>query len=98
MSPPTRAKALEKMSAFGVKIGFPDRWIDYAPLGIAVGDHMGNVLRARAFEFKRRVCGAGRRQGVWLGWRWVLRGAPHPNRPLTALSASALHPAPYSKN
>jgi predicted metalloendopeptidase len=55
MSPPTRAKALEKMSAFGVKIGFPNRWIDYAPLGIVAGDHLGNVLRARAFEFKRRV-------------------------------------------
>eukprot|EP00967_Tisochrysis_lutea_P066405 scaffold86480_cov27-Tisochrysis_lutea.AAC.4 len=55
MSAPTRAKALEKMSAFGVKIGFPDKWIDYSPLSVVAGDHLGNVIRARAFEFQRRV-------------------------------------------
>ena len=55
MQPTTRAKALEKMAAFGVKIGYPDSWVDYGPLAIVRGDHLGNVLRARAFEHGRQM-------------------------------------------
>jgi len=50
MSASTRSKALDKMNRFGVKIGFPDTWIDYSKLDVKAGDHLGNVLRARAFE------------------------------------------------
>jgi len=45
----TRRQALEKMNNFGCKIGFPDEWLDYGRLEIKAGDHLGNVLRARAF-------------------------------------------------
>ena len=33
----TRAAALEKMRGFGCKIGFPDKWIDYAALEVRLG-------------------------------------------------------------
>jgi len=46
----TRDAALEKMRGFGVKIGFPDAWIDYGGLEVEAGDHVGNVLRARRFD------------------------------------------------
>jgi len=49
-SPDTRRQALEKMAAFGCKIGFPDEFIDYGPLEIVAGDHLGNILRSRAFD------------------------------------------------
>jgi len=49
-SPDTRRQALDKMAAFGCKIGFPDEFIDYGPLEIVAGDHLGNILRSRAFE------------------------------------------------
>ena len=55
MAESTRAKALEKMGAFGVKVGFPDTWIDYSSLEVRLGDHLGNVQRARAFEHKRAM-------------------------------------------
>ena len=32
MSEPTKLKALEKLNAIGVKIGYPDKWIDYSRL------------------------------------------------------------------
>lgn len=36
MSESTRAEALKKMERFAVKIGFPEKWIDYSSLGTTV--------------------------------------------------------------
>ena len=55
MSPATRAEARRKLSHFSVKIGYPDRWRDYGGLEIMAGDLVGNVRRAREFEFKRQL-------------------------------------------
>jgi len=55
MAPATKAKALEKMSKFNVKIGYPDKWRDYAGLEIKDGDLYGNVERATAFDWRYRV-------------------------------------------
>jgi endothelin-converting enzyme/putative endopeptidase len=35
MSPETKAKALEKLASFHVKVGYPDKWKDYA--GVTIG-------------------------------------------------------------
>lgn len=51
MSPPTKAKALEKLSKFGVKIGYRNKWRDYAKLEIKADDLYGNVERSGAFEW-----------------------------------------------
>jgi putative endopeptidase len=55
MSPQTKAKALEKMSLFGVKIGYPNKWRDYSALKIEAGDLVGNVRRSRAFRWDYEV-------------------------------------------
>lgn len=56
MSDATRAKALEKMAGFRVKIGYPDEWIDYAALEIdAAAPYYTNVLAAKRFEFQRTL-------------------------------------------
>jgi len=55
MSPTTKQHALEKLHAVANKIGYPDKWRDYSALAIARDDEMGNVLRARAFEFHRQL-------------------------------------------
>ena len=55
MSQPTKAKALEKLAAFTVKIGYPDKWRDYSGLTIENADLYGNVNRATAFEWDFRV-------------------------------------------
>jgi putative endopeptidase len=55
MSPATKAKALEKLSKFGVKIGYPDKWRDYSGLVLKDDDLYGNVERAAAFDWRFRV-------------------------------------------
>jgi predicted metalloendopeptidase len=49
MSPETRKKALAKLAALEIGIGYPDRWIDYSKLDIVRGDTFGNMRRAEAF-------------------------------------------------
>ncbi|HEY3053600.1 MAG TPA: M13-type metalloendopeptidase [Thermoanaerobaculia bacterium] len=51
MGPDTKARALDKLSKFGVKIGYPSKWRDYAKLEIREGDLAGNVQRAGRFEW-----------------------------------------------
>jgi putative endopeptidase len=55
MSPQTKARALEKLAKFSVKIGYPDKWRDYSSLVIKDGDLYGNVERAVAFDWNRQV-------------------------------------------
>jgi putative endopeptidase len=53
MSDATRTKALDKLSAFKVKIGYPEKWRDYSTLMIDRGPFVANLMRASEFEFKR---------------------------------------------
>ena len=50
MSPQTREKALAKLAAFQLGLGYPDKWIDYASLDIRRGDPFGNMRRTEAFN------------------------------------------------
>jgi len=49
MSPATKAEAQQKLAKYTVKIAFPDRWRDFAPLVINGDDLVGNVMRSRRF-------------------------------------------------
>ena len=51
MSELTREQALYKMSKFGVKIGYPDKWRSYDGLELKADDLYGNVERSSAFEW-----------------------------------------------
>jgi len=55
MTATTKQRALEKLHAVTNKIGYPDKWRDYSALTITRDDEMGNVLRAREFEFHRQL-------------------------------------------
>jgi putative endopeptidase len=55
MGPETKAKALEKLSKFGVKIGYPDKWFDYSKLELKAGDLAGNVERSGQFEWNHQL-------------------------------------------
>lgn len=59
MSADTRKRALEKLSLFTTKIGYPDSWIDYSTLQIVPGDLYGNVRRATEFETDRQLAKLG---------------------------------------
>jgi predicted metalloendopeptidase len=53
MDEPTKQQALKKLAAFGVKIGYPDKWRDYSLLRIDRGPFVLNALRAANFETNR---------------------------------------------
>ena len=51
MSAETKAKALEKLNAMTIKIGYPDTWRDYTALDINAADtYYANLQRAAKFE------------------------------------------------
>lgn len=55
MSPATRAKAITKLSALGIGLGYPENWVDYSRLRIVRGDAFGNFQRAEAFAYDREL-------------------------------------------
>ncbi len=56
----TKRRVREKLAAIEVRIGFPQRRIDYSDLRIRSGDLVGNVLRLEAFEHRRMMAHLGR--------------------------------------
>ena len=55
MSPQTKARAIEKLGQMNVKLGYPNHWRDYANLAVRADDLYGDVERATAFDWNRRV-------------------------------------------
>ena len=55
MSDETKTKALEKLSKFTPKIGYPDEWRDYSELDIEEDNLVGNIQRARTFAHYREI-------------------------------------------
>lgn len=52
----TRANALKKMDKFGVKIGYPDKWLDYSTISIEESDDfLTMVFRSREFANKEEA-------------------------------------------
>jgi predicted metalloendopeptidase len=60
MSDETKARAEEKLRKFTPKIGYPDKWRDYAALEIVAGDAFGNAKRAAAFDWAWRIARLGK--------------------------------------
>ena len=59
MSPATKKEAQAKLATFAPKIGYPKRWIDYSSLETKKGDLIGNVRRAREFDYMRDLAKLG---------------------------------------
>lgn len=55
MGDETKEKALEKLSKFTVKIGYPNKWKDYSALSVKADDLVGNVMRSRKVEHDREL-------------------------------------------
>jgi putative endopeptidase len=55
MTEETRQRALEKLSKFTPKIGYPAEWRDYSSLVIVPDDLLANVRATTEFEFQREL-------------------------------------------
>ena len=67
MDEETKKKALEKLDAFTVKIGYPDKWRDYTGLKIDRSSYAANAMRAAEFETRRELNKIGKPidRGEW---------------------------------
>jgi predicted metalloendopeptidase len=100
MDEPTRAAALRKLDMFGVKIGYPDKWIDYSTLVIDRGPYILNVLRANDFNMKRDLAKIGKPvdRTVWGMTPPTVNAYYNPNMNEIVFPAGILQPPFYSKN
>ena len=78
----TRENALKKMSKFGVKIGYPDKWMDYTTLTIDESDtFLGMVFKAREFANVEEIkeMNAPTDKVKWLMTPQTVNAYYHPN-------------------
>lgn len=59
MGDSTKAKAIDKLNAFYVKVGYPDKWRDYSALDIQKDSYWANIKRATRFELDYMLAKAG---------------------------------------
>jgi putative endopeptidase len=50
MGDSTKAKAKEKLDAFYVKIGYPNKWRDYSTLDVKKDSYYANIVRSNRFD------------------------------------------------
>jgi putative endopeptidase len=55
MSVETKKKALAKLNALTIGVGYPDKWIDYSALEVVRDDGFGNLRRAESFQRARNL-------------------------------------------
>lgn len=60
MSDETKVKALKKLSAITIKIGYPDKWENYAGLDINRDDYAGNVNRIAKWRYNFNITRLGK--------------------------------------
>jgi putative endopeptidase len=67
MGPETKKQALEKLSTFNPKVGYPDKWRDYSTVSIVPGAYFQNLMAATKFgtvEDRTRI-GKATDRGRW---------------------------------
>lgn len=60
MQDSTKQRAIEKLNAIMVKVGYPDKWKDYTHLEISAESYFGNVKASRQFYFADAISKIGK--------------------------------------
>ncbi|MBU3078795.1 M13 family metallopeptidase [Sphingomonas quercus] len=100
MAPETKQKAREKLAAFTPKIGYPDKWRDYAALRVVRGDAYGNAERAAAFEYDRNIAKLGQPvdRGEWFMTPMTINAYANPPMNEIVFPAAILQPPFFDPN
>ena len=59
MGEETKTQALDKLSKFTPKIGYPDKWRDYSSLTIEPDDLLGNIQRSNLYVYETNLARQG---------------------------------------
>jgi len=94
MSAETRRQALAKLAAIRPKIGCPDKWRDYNGLAVERGDLVGNVMRARRFDYDFWLAKIGRTvdRDEWFTAPQIVNAFYNPNQNEITFPAAILQP------
>ncbi len=98
MSDETKRRALDKLSGFGYKIGYPDVWRDYTGLTIDAHTWFDNRRAASRFEFDRQMGMLGKPVDPheWSMAPHVVNAYYHPLRNEIVFPAGILQPPFFS--
>ncbi|ODU20893.1 MAG: peptidase M13 [Sphingomonas sp. SCN 67-18] len=94
MAPETKAKARAKLAAFTPKIGYPDKWRDYSALQVKRDDLVGNVQRAREFDYQYDLDKLGKPidRGEWFMTPMTVNAYANPTMNEIVFPAAILQP------
>jgi len=97
----TRMAAVKKMDRFKVKIGYPDKWIDYSALDINKEDSfLTMVYKGRSFHHKRDVqeMNAPTNRSKWFMTPQTVNAYYHPSFNEIVFPAAILQPPFFDPN
>lgn len=98
----TRENANKKMNRFKVKIGYPDKWVDYTPLQISGEEDsfLSMVFKSRAFEHGREVeeMNQPTNRDKWFMTPQTVNAYYHPSLNEIVFPAAILQPPFFNKD
>ena len=67
MSDETKARAIHKLDCYNVKIGYPDKWLDYSSYEVTPDSYFMNIRRGKRFDHERDMAKIGKPvdKGEW---------------------------------
>ena len=94
MGPETRRQALGKLAAMRAKIGYPEKWRDYGGLEVRRDDLVGNVMRARRFDYAFWIAKVGQKvdRDEWFTTPQVVNAFYSPSKNEIIFPAGILQP------
>src|SRR5690606_21404986 len=100
MGPETIEKALDKLSKFRPKIGYPNEWIDYSAIETDELDVIANRAAANEFEFARELkkIDDGVDRELWFMFPQTVNAYYHPLLNEIAFPAAILRPPFFDVN
>jgi len=100
MSDETKKKAIEKLKAFHVKIGYPDKWKDYSALVIKKDSYWENMKRANLWSYNEMIAKAGKPvdKDEWLMTPQTVNAYYNPTTNEICFPAAILQPPFFDMN
>ena len=100
MSDETKQKAQEKLAAFHVKIGYPDKWKDYSTLEVKDDSYWANIERATVWASDENMAKAGKPvdKDEWLMTPQTVNAYYNPTTNEICFPAAILQPPFFDMN
>ena len=94
MSDSTKTKALEKLSKFTYKIGYPDKWKDFSSIDIKPNTLLENVMNANYYDYKDNIDKLGKPidKGEWGMYPQTINAYYNPTMNEIVFPAAILQP------